>query len=422
MNTPDNTENCRKYSGGLMVIAAVIAIVTWAPATYAGAIGDAITDGTFNVNLRYRYEFVDVDDNGKRDANASTLRTRLVYKTAKWNDFDITVNMDDVHTIVADNYYDFSNGKTQYQTVADPEGTDLNVAALTYSGIENTQIIVGRQRIIHANARFIGNVGWRQNEQTYDGATIKYGSGPFNASYSYISQVRRIFGPDEAAAKADSWDSQSHLMNASYKVSNALTVSAYGYLLDFENATGASNSTYGIRLTGSPKVNDNVTVLYEAEYATQDDYEDNATNYDADYLRAVVGVKRGKYTVKVGYEVLEADDAVGMAFQTPLATLHGHNGWADKFLGTPGTGLEDIFISASAKVSKGALTLVVHDYSADTGGADYGQEYDFVAKWPINKNVSLMGKFAIYDADSSAPVGGLSQDTTKAWMMVSANF
>lgn len=61
--------------------------------------------------------------------------------------------------------------------MADPECTEANQAYLqmklgTFTGI------AGRQRVILDNARFIGNVGWRQNEQTYDAVTFKSAALP----------------------------------------------------------------------------------------------------------------------------------------------------------------------------------------------------------------------------------------------------
>ena len=35
--------------------------------------------------------------------------------------------------------------------------------------------------------------------------------------------------------------------------------------------------------------------------------------------------------------------------QTPLATLHKFNGWADLFLTTPNTGLQDLYLGAAYK-------------------------------------------------------------------------
>ena len=426
MKTQKDTEH--RYIAGGSLLAAVLAIVltAWAPASFAVDVGEELANmfknGDFDVNFRYRYEWVDQDDNGKKSGNASTLRTRLVFKTAKWNDFDVTINMDDVRTIVADDYNSTRNGKTQYQTIADPKGTDLNIAALTWSGIENTTVIAGRQRIIRGNARFIGNVGWRQNEQTYDALSANYKSERFSANYAYIDRVNRIFGP-EAGTPTEKFNSDSHIFDAGYTLSHVMTITAYAYLLEFENAQAASNDTYGARIQGAPKISDDFTITYAAEYATQEENSNkNPVAYDADYILAELGFKAGIFSLKAGYELLEADETAGVAFQTPLATLHAHNGWADKFLATPADGLEDIYIAGSAKLGKGTLTLVLHDFSSDVGSTDYGQEIDFAAKWPLGDHYSILGKLAFYNGDSNAPAGSLAQDTTKAWLMFTAAF
>jgi hypothetical protein len=291
---------------------------------------------------------------------------------------------------------------------------------LTYSGLKDTQFVFGRQRIKRANDRFIGNVGWRQNEQTYDAVSGNYQKDNFKVFYAYIDTVNRIWGP-ESGTPTEEFKSDSHLLDAAYKLNNALSVSVYGYLLDFKNSAANSNQTFGLRFTGAPKINDAWTLTYAAEFASQEDYGDNTTNYDADYLLAELGFKWQRYSLKVGYEVLEGNGQAGHEFRTPLATLHALNGWADKFLSTPVNGLQDTYIAGSAKVSKGTLALILHDFSADTGSTDYGTEIDFVAKWPLGKHYSVLGKIAIYDGDSEA-AGGLAQDTTKAWLMLTAAF
>jgi len=408
-------------------------IVAWTPVSAAENFGEQMVNtfknGEFDVNFRYRYEFVD-QDNTKKNANASTLRTRLVFRTAKWNNLDLTVNMDDIHAIVGYNYNSTRNGKTQYQTVADPTGTELNIAALTYSGLQNTKFVLGRQRIIRANHRFIGNVGWRQNEQTYDALSGYYEKDSFKVFYSYVDKVNRIFGPESGKPSA-SFASDSHLLDASYKLNNALSVAVYGYWLDLDSKTGtpaafnASNQTYGIRFTGAPKINDDWTLTYVAELATQKDYQKNVNNYDADYVFLQLGFKWNRFSLKGGYELLGSDNSAGVAFQTPLATLHAHNGWADKFLSTPAAGLEDVSLAASAKVLKGSMALVLHDFSSDSGSTDYGTEVDVVAKWPFAKHYSVLGKLAFYNADdgpANLPTASLGQDTTKAWLMMTAAF
>ncbi len=373
----------------------------------------AFTDGQANVAFRYRYEMVD-QNNALEDADASTLRTRVTFRTADFQDFSFLVQMDDIREVGVNDYNSFRNGKTGYSVIADPKGTDLNQMAVIFKGITNTEIIAGRQRIIRGNHRFIGNVGWRQNPQTYDALSVNIKpNDKLKLFYSYIGQVNRIFGPEEGTP-TDTWDSESHLLDASYTFGSAATLTVYGYLLDFDNAAGASNDTFGARLAG--KLGDKVKFNYVAEFATQSDAADNPTSYDADYMRLEAGMNFSRFGVAVGYEVLEGNTVANSRFQTPLATLHAMNGWTDQFLGTPTGGLEDVFVTVSAKLLKAKMKLVYHDYSAETGSVDYGDELNFVANWALSKNYSLMVKAGLYSADT------YKVDTDKFWLMFSANF
>jgi len=376
----------------------------------------AIKGGQFHLAFRYRYELVDQDNIGK-DANASTLRTRLTYRTADYRNFSALLELDDVHTIIGNEYNDTRNGKNRFPVVADPKGAGLNQGALIYRGFRNTEITVGRQRIIRGNHRFIGNVGWRQNEQTYDAASASFKPNDrLKVFYSYINQVKRIFGP-ESGTPVDTFDSNSHILDASYVFSPQATLTAYGYWLDFDNAPAASNATFGARLTGKYAVNTDVKLLYTAELATQSDIKNNPNNYHANYYFLEAGVNWSGFGLKAGYEVLEGGSVAGHAFQTPLATLHAMNGWADQFLATPTGGLEDFSITASARMLNGNMTLVYHDFSAETGGGgSYGSELDFVSKWAIAKRYSALAKFALYNTD------GFKVDTNKFWLMLSAKF
>jgi hypothetical protein len=50
--------------------------------------------------------------------------------------------------------------------VADPAFLAINRFALLNNSLANTTLTLGRQRIVLDDARFVGNGGWRQNEQT----------------------------------------------------------------------------------------------------------------------------------------------------------------------------------------------------------------------------------------------------------------
>lgn len=372
-----------------------------------------LSDGKLNLNFRYRYELVDQVGIAK-DARASTLRTRLTYQSPCYSDFGFLLEFDDVRAIGNDLYNSTRNGNTDRPVVADPEGTEVNQALISYKGFENTLVRAGRRRIKLDNDRFIGDVGWRQNAQTYDSLSISNFSLPnTTVEYAYIGNVNRIFGPDDGIPAAN-FESNSHILNAKYAMRPNLDITAYVYLLDFENARLASNRTLGIRVVGSNVINDRISVRYTIEYADQGDYGDNPNDYSADYILLEGALTTGGITAKVGYEVL-GGGAV-QAFQTPLATLHAFQGWADKFLATPAGGIEDLYVSVARKYRGTSYAIVYHRFDPETGGPSYGSEWDLVAKRPFAKRYSIDIKYANYSASSHAT------DTQKLWVMFNAKF
>jgi len=392
-----------------------------------GMVAKAIEDGTINLSFRYRFEFVD-DDGFSEDAYANTLKSRLTFAPQLTEDWGVLVEFDDVRQLGADrSYNDTRNGRTNRPAVFDPEGTDLNQALVRYTGFENTALTLGRQRINRGTQRFIGGVGWRQNEQTYDSFSAGYASeGGFKAFYSYVFQVNRIFGPDSGSPPED-LDSDTHLLDASYKFNDLFNLSGYAYLVDLDT-DAFSNWTTGIRADGRTTVGDDVKLSYVAEYAYQEDYENNPVSYDADYYLLQGGVGFSVVDFAVGYEVLGSNNEAGSAFRTPLATLHKFQGWADRFAGVSGSGsyaglsgsgIEDFYISAAADFLSGRFTLVYHDFEAETGGGSWGEEWDASAAWKFGKHYGLLVKLASYDADDF-PAN--EADVLKFWAQLTANF
>ena len=95
---------------------------------------------------------------------------------------------------------------------------------------------------------------------------------------------------------------------------------------------------------------------------------------------------------------------------SPLATLHAFNGWTDKFLTTPDTGLEDIYLLVSGKCHGWKWLGAYHEFSADEGGADYGDELGFAVSRTFRKLYTVGLKYAAYGADTFAT------DTDKFWI------
>jgi len=370
----------------------------------AGNIGDALAGEKPVIDVRLRYENVG-QENVLKDADALTVRTRLGYETPDFNDFKAYIEMEN-NTDLMDDYNSTRNRKAQYSVVADPDESELNQFFLSYNGFPNTQIKLGRQRIKLDNDRFIGNVGWRQLEQTFDAAIIHNTTIPDTiVSYGFINEIIDIFSKHV--------DINAHIFNVNYKGWSAGTLTGYGYFLDFNNAPTTSQKTFGLRFSGSKQL-DFIKILYTAEFAKQDEYKDSNNSIDSEYIFLEIGADVSFLTAKLGYEQLGEDAFSG--FETPLATKHAFNGWADQFLGTPAAGLRDIYFLLSGKIHGINLTCVYHDFQSDLGSIGYGTELDFLAVKKFGKSYSIGAKYADYNADN------FSVDTEKLWLWTQIKF
>ena len=151
------------------------------------SVSEMLTEGSTSLNFRYRYELVDLDGVAS-NANASTLKSRLTYKTAEYNGLTGVLEVDNVTVVGDEKYKTPTNGLSGYPIVADPDGTDLNQLSLAYKA-DDFIATLGRQRILHGGQRFVGGVGFRQNEQTYDALTLSTKSlGSWTVNYRPRSQ------------------------------------------------------------------------------------------------------------------------------------------------------------------------------------------------------------------------------------------
>ena len=387
--------------------------VTVAPA--ATSFTQALTSGSAHLGFRYRVELV--DQKGRPDkATASTLRTRLNFRSGDYKGFNLFVELDDVSYIGSDRFNNLRNGESSYPVVADPEGTDINQF---YIDLQLADLLFrfGRQRINLDNQRFLGGVGWRQNEQTYDAATIR-STGLANgvASYTYIDNISRIFGPDKGTPAKDI-DSNSHILHYKFEKKGFGVLVGYGYFLDLVDSPALSNRTIGMRYSRTISFNDNWSFPLVLEYATQRHYGDNPVSYSSNYYLVETALNAANLKWTLGYEVLDGDASPnGKAFITPLATLHKFQGWNDKFLSTPASGIRDVYTGFSGKILGTKSTLIYHRFSAADGSANYGTEVDVSISKKISSHWSVLLKYSLYRED------GLAADTTKVWAMITANF
>ena len=135
---------------------------------------------------------------------------------------------------------------------------------------------------------------------------------------------------------------------------------------------------------------ENKSLLYTLEYAKQTDYAHGDARIDAHYLRLGIGGRWGGYFLRADREQLSSNDGE-YGFQTPLATRHPFQGWADQFLTTPSQGLRDTYLTGGAKIEKAQLIAEYHRFKSDFGGIDFGNETDLGVSYPLLQK--LTGRF-----------------------------
>jgi hypothetical protein len=365
-------------------------------------------------DLRYRLELVDQELLAE-DATASTIRLRAGVRTAQWNGLSALVEAEGILHVGDTKFNDTINGRTTAPIVADPQSAQLNQFLIRFQPGLGIDAVAGRQTVNIDNQRWIGSVGWRQNDQTLDAARLTW--KPVSAltlDYTYAWRVNRVFGPDSAQGI---WgDSAIHLLRASVKAGPIGTASAYLHSIDLPAAPAMSSFTAGVRLAGEQAVTPKVKLLYALEYASQREHGSNPASFQHDYVLIEPGLSAGPVTARIGYERLEGNGTT--ALQTPLATLHAFNGWADKFLTTPANGLRDVYgdiivrLPPVAGVKGSALRLQYHDFHSTRADIAYGSEWGAMLTLPVMKAVTLTAKVAHYDADRFAT------DTTKGWLSI----
>ena len=254
---------------------------------------DAMIHGKASLNVNFRWENAKID--GLDTSNAATVRTRLGYGTKPLHGVSGFLEFENVASPASGSYFDGVEAATGESIVADPEVIEANRFWLMLDKKEwgGSKLKVGRQRIKLDDDRWVGNVGWRQNEQTYDAVRMEthLGHDDLLVQYIYSWENNRIFG-DQGPANRRDYGMKTHLVNVSYNAAKALKATVFAYLIDANDPFAANSShTYGFRATGKMPVSDALVASYEASWAFQSDAGDNAADYEAHYYHLAAGMK-----------------------------------------------------------------------------------------------------------------------------------
>lgn len=365
------------------------------------------------VEARARYETV---EQGVLEADAVTVRVRAGAE-AVLGRFSLLAE-GEATVAIADRYNAFpfplpqeSQRRPQFAVVPDPESAELNRLQLRYAS-GGTAVTLGRQRINLDDQRWVGSVGWRQNEQTFDAVRAEGKLGPVAADFAYAIAQRSIFGSD--AGPLSAYDGDLVLAGVSARTGR-VEGKLFAYLLDYDAPFFAANSsqTYGAILRGTLPAGSASELSLRASYARQADYGANPGDYAADYWAFEGGASLAGFVLAAGWERLGSDN--GRSVQTPAATLHKFNGWADVFLVTPPGGLDDAYVSLGKTVDGlepfPALKVGVafHQFDSAAGDIEYGTEWNASIGFKA-AGIGWLLKYADYRAKS------FGADTRKIWL------
>ncbi|ATP19540.1 MULTISPECIES: hypothetical protein [Sphingobium] len=365
---------------------------------------------------RLRYEHVDQDGLAQQ-ADALTVRARAGL-TASSGALSATLVGQGTLAVI-DRYFDgFDNAATK-PLVADPQNVALYIAQLQYRTKWLT-LTGGRQKIVLDDERFVGNVAFRDNGQTFDAvrAELTPAQG-LKLDVSYAWSVRTIWGFQGKGARQQAISGDNILANLSYATPLGM-LSGFAYLVDQDEAAvqayRLSSQTYGVRLAGNQPLSKFAKFAYQLSYARQLDYHRNPNDYAADYWLADATLDLHGWKLNAGYEVLGASHGAALtSFQTPLGTNFKFQGWADKFLTTPANGMRDLYVGTGygwkqvGPLSGVALAATWHRFESDRLDQHYGNEWDLIASAKLRRT-ALSVRYAHYDARAMA------SDTEKLWL------
>ncbi len=445
---------------------------------------DSVKQGKNLTSFRLRYEHVDQDglqpttivgttpnptaNQELKDAEGLTLRSLIGWQTAPYKNFSFAAQLIDVTKIV-DNFNDSTNNTlingasnqirtVEYAKIVDPTYTGINQLYIDWTGIRNTKFRLGRQQVNLDNVRFIGDIGFRQVMQVFDGVSVLNKSIPDTEVFlAHFERVRQITtkNRDEGALE---------IANVKYRISPTENLIGYAYLDGFEDlgfgnawfgagtlnnngkpnaSADQSNKILGLRLDGIHPFNPNLRALYTAEYAKQTDYQSGDKRIDAHYYKVGGGVGIDNFTIRADQELLSSNDSK-YAFQTPLGTNHLFQGWVDKFLATPRQGIQDTFVTATYKWDDILFFADYHVIKSDkdfytvgsgtkTNGDKYGTEWNVAATYNVNKNWMAKVEYGKYSEDDHYAAAantannvagnrGRIRDTEKLWLTAMYTF
>lgn len=368
------------------------------------------TEGRILFESRLRSETVDQQGFAEQ-ARALTWRTRLGWRSPMAHGLQWLVEGEGV-AVLDDRYSAPVDPVSGRPAITDGETLELNRAQLRWTGLPDTEITAGRQRLSVGNSRFVGNSGWRQNEQTFDAVRVATTAlKPITLTWAFADRVQRPLGHEHAQGV---WRGDIHLLQAEADTPVG-RLSGFGLTIDLDNAPAQSSATVGARLAGSHALAGELSLAWAGEYAVQRDNGANPADYALDFQAVALGLQTPRWSAGLGYERFDGDGVSG--FQTPLGSGHGFLGWSDVIGVTPAFGVRDLFVRGQVSIPAfgrtARLAAEAHAFHDADGAFELGRELDLSASLPINGHWSVELQAAHFEAGHQA-----FADTDKGWLIL----
>lgn len=358
--------------------------------------------------LGARARVAEVQTPDGKDAKAASILFRATL-SSQWSDrFRSLIELDHVELFWEDQ---FSNGVNFNGTpvIPDVSGTDLNQALVFFEPTNVWTISLGREAYNLGNQRFVGTNSFWQNEQSFDGggATFEFASAS-QLRYQFIRNANRING-DDADRELSPSDSnfealnglrpakflgdhkhRTHLIFAEFREWDFSRLQAYAFDMNIRSAQKLSNRTFGLRYEYKGRFG-KLRAQGHLEAAMQKRHEISQQDW-LGYQSLGFGLGWKAHQLSLLYERLGENK--GISVVTPLASLHDKNGWADQFLLTPTSGLQDISLQYIWRDSPVTVDTRYHFFHADDDQRLLGTEFDLDLELKLNKIHSFLFRAA----------------------------
>lgn len=292
------------------------------------------------------------------------------------------------------------------------QGLDIQEAFFVVPTELGLSLKIGRQELIYDNHRLIGNIGWLQRAQSFDGVRAIWKLGAVTLdSFAVMVRERDDWDgdgtPSGATADTRLGGIQARWTNKKAGKPNEKPVetakASLSWFVRDDDVTGELRSTIGTiawaRLGG-------LTTTLEAYYQL-------GSLQGGETIGAYLGAIDVEYgidaplqpLVGVFADVLSGDGAAGSAFDTLAATNHKFYGEMDFFLAIPkhtaNLGLMDIGAKVVARrLGPAKLFVTFHQLMAATadarGESTFGQEIDVKIAAKVAESIGVRALYGVF--------------------------